>query len=268
MRSIGETQCLVLHHFLFSAGFGAGIQLDFNVKKGISDRELTHEYNAPTVNYFHSVEKYTKLNIGGWVGYRLLDNLGIGFCVFFRTFYSNFDRTYIDLTGGPSTEEYTRYNLTEERLKLGVSVTYKPFSFLRFTFEGFIVHKRMVEAFMFFENEWINLGLRLKLVFLPINDILFIYTNISCYTHTGRNYDRIVVGDPLQPDKTRTWTKEKNFKISFIIDYWVLPAKLYLRAGGFFENKIYDETTRYLLSRRDELYTFFIRLSNRHRGKS
>jgi hypothetical protein len=248
-ESYKRNSMLGLASFFVFGRFGAGIQLDFSVKKGVSDRTLTHQHNYPTVNYYHVLEKFIRFNIGGWIGYRILDNLGVGFDVFFKTSYSDIDRTYKDLTGFPPTEQYTRYNVTDEKLKISLSVTYKPFSFFRFTFEGFVIHRRMVEAFLYSKNEWVNLGTKLRLVFLPVTDVIFIYTDILFFTDIGRNYDRIV-------DNSITWTKEKNFKVALIADYWMLPAKLYARLGVFFENKIYDEPTKFYLSRRDELYTF------------
>lgn len=206
--------------------FGIGIKISFNPGKELSERSIRYD-NGSVIEIANIREKKTKFNVDAWLGFRIFDNLGIGFDLYYRTYYKTFNLSREYLPGPPpASDDY--WNIAEESLFLGPSVIYQPFGFMHISYGMRFVFKRRLESFIYEAQGFTHFDNLLKLTFLPIQDILFIYIHALFSHPLSANYDDLI-------STPNTYTREQTISTAVFIDWWFLSKKMYIRAGGFFD---------------------------------
>ncbi len=219
--------------------FGAGIEIEFNIPK----QKMYRTLYTPLKSYFVN-DKKTSFNLKVSVGYKLLNNLGVGFDLYYNTYYKIHE---VRQNVGDDLD----YNIGEERLNLGISITYQPFSFLRVSYIVMIVMQRMIAHFVWEKTSWPNVTNFIKLSVFPIKDLLEVNAEFSLSPSIGKIYDDIA--------QTESWKQETVFNVFLNITFWPIKNAFAVHGGFLYEYIMRDKPSygdAALLKQRDDMHTY------------
>ncbi len=171
------------------------------------------------------IEKSTRVDLGLWMGYRLRNNLGIGLDFYYQGVHKYFERSYTN-----TLSYYWKY-IAKDNLRIGPSVTWKPFPILVISYNLTFLIKQRVEESKYRQKSLTNIINFIKLKFFLIQDKLILNIDFEATLGVGPDYELL---DPVNPLDV-TWIKDTYISTNLSIDYWFLKHKLYFRAGGFFK---------------------------------
>jgi hypothetical protein len=217
---------------------GVGIKIEFNIPKQKSDRLIS----TPTLYYFIR-EKKLRFNVLTSIGYKISDNLSLGIDLFYITYYKT-----IDLYDSGTSKNFY-YNIAKEIFQFGASITYKPFSFFRFTYSLRVKMHRMIAHFTHSQIGWPNLNNVFKFVFTLKPELFYINLDVNISPGIGRKYN-----DALYDV---SWSQETVFNLFFNFKFQL--NKFYIKTGFLYEC-IYRDKFSYgdvsFEKQHDNMYTY------------
>ncbi len=219
--------------------FGVGIELEFNIPKQRQYRNLKTATNSYIAN-----DKKIIFNFNVGLGYKLLENLSIGFDFRYYTYYKTHS---VDQLIG---DDFS-YNITEENILTGFSITYQPFTFLRFSYNIILRIQNLIAFFSYSKAGIPSLENYFKITFIPLSKKLYFNFDFTFSPCIGQRYDDVA--------QNLSWVKESIFNIFTYITYYFVKNTFAARAGFLFENIIREQFSYgdiAVLKPRYDMYTF------------